>query len=234
MSNVLVVDDDVAIATLLADHLELAGHAVRVVHDGSQALKGQRANPASLLLLDVMLPKMSGLDLCRTIRNDAGPQPLILMLTARTTEEDSILGYEVGADDYIRKPFGVRELMARVQATLRVAERAASPSDRERRSAIVRGPLVIDPEARTVRVGSARIRLTPKEFDLLVHLAQRSGTAFSRERLLEDVWGYAHAGYARTIDSHITRVRKKLAEGGLPGNVLQAVHGIGYAFRETA
>jgi DNA-binding response OmpR family regulator len=234
MARVLVVEDDIPIATLLKDHLDRAGHAVRVVHDGREAIEAHHLERADLILLDLMLPSMSGFDVCRAIRMEAHAQPLILMLTARVAEEDSILGYELGADDYVRKPFGVRELMARIEAMLRLVERhrtatQLAPTD----APVVHGRLRLDALGRSALVDETALRLTPMEFDMLLYLARRSGTVLSREQLLGDVWGYTHAGYMRTVDSHVTRVRRKLAEAGLTADVLRTVHGVGYVFQAS-
>jgi DNA-binding response OmpR family regulator len=232
MAQVLIVEDDVPIATLLADHLSRAGHEVRVVHEGPAALASHAEVPAELIVLDVMLPGLSGHDVCRELRSGSASQPIILMLTAKAAEEDSVLGFELGADDYVKKPFGVRELMARVEAMLRLVRRQRLP--RADASAIVEHcALAIDPESRRVHVGGRAVELTPMEFDMLLYLARRPAIVLAREELLTEVWGYGHAGYVRTVDSHVTRVRKKLSAAGLRADVLRTVHGRGYAFEPT-
>jgi DNA-binding response OmpR family regulator len=233
MARVLVVDDDVPIATLLEDHLERAGHTVRVVHDGHRAIEAHRVERADLILLDLMLPSVSGFDVCRAIRSESHSQPLILMVTARVTEEDSILGYELGADDYVRKPFGVRELMARIEAMLRLVDRHRFPTQLAPTD-MVCGRLRMNAPGRRALVDDTPLHLTPMEFDMLFYLASRPGIVVPREQLLADVWGYTHTGYMRTVDSHVTRVRRKLAELGLNGEVLRTVHGIGYMFQTSA
>jgi DNA-binding response OmpR family regulator len=150
---------------------------------------------------------------------------VILMLTARSGEEDAVAGFEAGADDYVRKPFGVAELVRRVDALLALASRTRAVEP-----AISVGTLRIDLASRAVTVSGSEVRLTPKELDLLVHLAQRPGRVIEREELLADVWGYRHAGYARTVDSHVTRIRKKLAAAGLARDPIATVHGVGYRF----
>ena len=221
-----MVEDEAPIATLVADHLTRLGHRVAIARDGDEALARHAVEPADLIVLDVMLPVRDGIEVCARIRRGGGAQPVILMLTARSGEDDAVAGFEAGADDYVRKPFGLAELARRVEALLSLASRAAAPG----RSALAVGGLRIDLEAHTVRVGETDVRLTPKELDLLAHLAQRPGVVIEREELLAEVWGYRHAGYARTVDSHVTRVRKKLAAAGLRVDPIATVHGVGYRF----
>ncbi|UJR79946.1 DNA-binding response regulator in two-component regulatory system with KdpD [Sandaracinus amylolyticus] len=233
VASILVVEDEGPIATLVADHLQRAGHRVAIARDGDEALERHAADPADLLVLDVMLPRRSGLEVCGAIRRGGGAQPVVLMLTARSGEEDAVAGFEAGADDYVRKPFGVAELVRRVGALLALAGRPRAPAPA---STIEIAGMRIDLVSRSVRVRSGEARLTPKEFDLLVHLAQHPGHVLEREDLLVEVWGYRHAGYARTVDSHVTRVRKKLAAAGLAYDPITTVHGVGYRFepREDA
>jgi len=229
MAEVLVVEDDEAIATLVADHLIHAGHAVRVVHDGHQALRAASA-AVDLIVLDLMLPGISGIEICKSIRNSATVQPIILMLTAKTSEADVLLGYDAGADDYVRKPFGVRELLARIEALLRLARRQDGESD----ARLVFGDVVIDPGPRRVCVNDVEVKMTRMEFDLILYLARRPGIVISREQLLGDVWGYQHVGYARTVDSHVTRVRRKLKTAGLAHALIETVHANGYRLVDSA
>ena len=224
VASILIVEDDVAIATLVADHLTRSHHDVHVVHDGEAALASYYETRHALLVLDVMLPKKTGLEVCADIRASGASQPVVLMLTARGGEQDAVAGFEAGADDYVRKPFGVGELVRRVEALLALAARR-SPAPNTR---VVMGELAIDQRAREVRVADAVVHLTPKELDLLIYLAAHPGVVLEREALLSEVWGYSHAGYARTVDSHVTRVRKKLAAAGLPGELIVTVHGVGY------
>lgn len=228
MARVMVVEDETPIATLVADHLVRVGHRVRVARDGEEALALWDAEPADLIVLDVMLPKRSGIEVCTQIRRARGAQPVILMLTARSGEEDAVAGFEAGADDYVRKPFGLAELAHRVEALLALATRTAKAPPAG--AALEIDALRIDLLARAVRVGETEVRLTPKELDLLVHLAQRPARVLEREELLAEVWGYRHAGYARTVDSHVTRVRKKLSSAGLAWDPITTVHGVGYRF----
>jgi two-component system, OmpR family, phosphate regulon response regulator PhoB len=232
VASILVVEDEGPIATLVGDHLRRAGHRVVIAHDGDEALARHGAEPADLVVLDVMLPRRSGLEVCEAIRRSPGPQPVVLMLTARGGEQDAVAGFEAGADDYVRKPFGVAELVRRVGALLALAGRP--PVAAAVRSVISTGPLRIDVDARAVSVSGAEVRLTPKELDLLVHLAQRPSQVLGRESLLVEVWGYQHSGYARTVDSHVTRIRKKLGAAGLAGEAIVTVHGVGYRFDPPA
>lgn len=225
MASILIVEDDIAIARLVADHLQRAGHVVDVVHDGGAALLRARASRPTLMLLDVMLPGASGIEVCAEVRTWGPPQPVIVMLTARSSEDDAVEAFESGADDYVRKPFGVAELVRRVEALLGLSRRAPVSV-----SVMRLGAMEIDRAARQVTVGGASVRLTPKELDLLVHLAERPGNVLDRDSLLAEVWGYSHAGYARTVDSHVTRIRKKLAAAGLSPEPIATVHGVGYRF----
>jgi DNA-binding response OmpR family regulator len=198
-------------------------------HDGDEAVRALLVEPPALVILDLMVPGRSGLDVCREIRARLGPQPVVLMLTARIAEEDAVLGFDVGADDYVRKPFRVAELMARIGALLRrTAEHPGAPPATS--AAAHRAGLAIDAAARRASVAGREVRLTPMEFDLLCHLARCPGQVLSRRQLLEEVWGYQHEGYARTIDTHVTRLRRKLAAAGLAGDPIATVHGRGYRF----
>lgn len=235
MASILVVDDEAPIAGLLSDHLARRGHAVTIASDGDEALArlglGEHAEPRAtlpdLVVLDVMLPSKSGLEVCAALR--AAPlarQPVVLVLTAKRDEADAVAGFEAGADDYVRKPFGVAELVRRIEALLALAGRAPVATPRAT-------GLHIDTRARTVHVDGREVHLTPKEHDLLVHFASHRGEVLDRERLLVEVWGYSHAGYARTVDSHVTRVRKKLEAAGLSRDPIATVHGVGYRFEDA-
>jgi DNA-binding response OmpR family regulator len=238
MATILVVEDEKDLCNLIRSHLEGEGHTVYQAFDGLNALHQVELYPPHLVILDWMLPGLDGLAVCRQIRqNHLMP---ILMLTARSEEVDRVLGLEVGADDYVVKPFGMRELLARVRAILRrvaLDTRAPMPghqaADAGANSAlptpepIVRGSLFIDLARHSVAIEGAEIEVTPKEFDLLVLLASYPGRAFSREFLLEQIWGYEYDGLDRTVDTQITRLRKKL---GPLSEKLVTVWGVGYRF----
>jgi len=239
MSTILVVEDDVALCDLLRTHLEAEGHRVLQAYDGPAALAAVEQYQPHLILLDWMLPSMDGLAVCRRVR-EKHLTPII-MLTARTEEVDQVLGLEVGADDYISKPFSIRQLLARVRAILRRVEfdsqQPGSPdlSPGERSSPLpgvapplVRGPLHIYPTERSVRLHGQEIELTPKEYDLLALLTSHPGWVFKREILLQQIWGDSYEGFDRTIDNHITRLRKKL---GAVGEQIETVWGVGYRFK---
>jgi DNA-binding response OmpR family regulator len=218
----LIVEDEPDIRDLLAFHLEREGYHVTRSRTGPDALRQVRARPPDLILLDLMLPELGGLDVCRRLRQDPRTASVpIVMLTARGEEVDRILGLELGADDYIVKPFSPKEVVARVRAVLRRA------GARDGAATIVSGRLVIDPDRHTVQVDAAAIELTPKEFDLLRALAEARGRVLSREFLLDRVWGYASAGEieSRTVDVHVRRLRMKLGD---EGQRITTVKGVGY------
>jgi DNA-binding response OmpR family regulator len=227
--HVLVVDDDRHIAELVELHLEREGFRVSTAPDGNRALEIIAKDPPALVVLDVMLPGKSGFEVCQAIRRrpQGEPQPVILLLTARAEEADAVTGLEVGADDYVRKPFGINELVSRIKALLRLARRDASAAAAR---PISRGPLTIDRSRHSVTFAGNAIVLTATEFNLLHHLASNPGMVLSREHLLRTVWGYSHDGYQRTVDSHITRVRKKLEQAGAASSLIATVHGVGYRF----
>ncbi|MEW6771213.1 MAG: response regulator transcription factor [Bacillota bacterium] len=227
MPLVLVVDDEEHIRTLLRFSLEREGFQVVTAGDGAEGLKLARTRRPDLIILDVMLPEKSGLEFCKAVRADQELQEIpVIMLSARGTEMDRVLGLETGADDYVTKPFSVRELVARVRAHLR----RKPPS--EEKSRLVFGELVIDRERLSVSWGESRQTLTPKEFELLYFLASHPGRVFSREHLLDKIWGFDFPGGSRTVDVHIRYIRHKLEQ--LPGAppLIETVRGVGYRFRE--
>jgi DNA-binding response OmpR family regulator len=223
--RVLVVDDERAIAESVAVRLRAEGFAVDVAFDGPSAVAKARATRPDLVVLDVMLPGFDGLEVCRRIQADR-PVP-VLMLTARDDETDLLVGLAVGADDYLTKPFSVRELAARVHALLRRVEKLAQPATAA--LPIEVGDLEINQAERRVRRAGVEAHLTPTEFDLLVHLASRPRTVVPRERLLADVWGWADASGTRTVDSHVKALRRKLG-----ADLIRTVHGVGYALEVPA
>jgi DNA-binding response OmpR family regulator len=223
--RVLVVEDERTIAESVAARLRAEGFAVQIVGDGPSAVEAVgRARP-DLVVLDIMLPGLDGLEVCRLIQADR-PVP-VLMLTARDDETDLLVGLAVGADDYLTKPFSMRELAARVHALLRRFHRAAG--ERDRAPTIRLGDLEINQAERRVRRAGIEAHLTPTEFDLLVHLAGRPRTVLARERLLAEVWGWADGCGTRTVDSHIKALRRKLG-----ADLIRTVHGVGYALEVAA
>jgi len=222
--EILVVEDEPDIRNLVVFHLAREGYRCRTASTGAQALAEVRARRPDLVVLDLMLPEVDGLDVCRRLR--AGPDTArlpIIMLTAKTDEVDRVVGLEIGADDYVAKPFSPKELVARVRAVLR----RSRPRDD---AAVLRaGDITLDPGRHAVEVHGARVDLTPKEFDLLQALMDASGRVLSREYLLDRVWGYARAGEieSRTVDVHVRRVRAKL---GAEGRRVATVKGVGYRF----
>ncbi len=217
--TVLVVEDESSIASFVAAYLKNAGYNVRTTASGNDALRLVDSEKPSLVVLDLMLPDIDGVEVCKRIRQQ-GDLP-VLMLTARDEDVDKIIGLEVGADDYMTKPFNPRELVARVRAILR----RAAPERAERQSAIIRhGELTVDAGRREVRVGDTEVQLAPKEFDLLWELLDHRGLVLTRDQLLERVWGYTFAGDTRTVDVHVRQLRRKLGDA----SPIVTVWGVGY------
>ncbi|MCL6416570.1 response regulator transcription factor [Aestuariirhabdus sp. Z084] len=230
--RILVIEDDPDINKLVAMSLADANHNVDCCNDGAEGLQRALQHDYALLVLDLMLPGLDGLEVCRRLRAEQRTLP-ILMLTARDSEADRVVGLELGADDYLTKPFSVRELQARVKALLRRVEMLSQRSEPEALEIVI-GQLVIDQQRRRVTVGGQEVELTATEFDLLLYLARQPGKVFSRTELLDAVWGYQHSGYEHTVNSHINRLRNKLeAEPSDPRYVL-TVWGVGYKLCETA
>ena len=229
--NILVVEDEVDIQEIVSYNLEKAGFTVAAVDSGEAALELIRKELPDLVVLDLMLPGMDGLEVCRLLKQDAETRNLpILMLTARAEEVDRVVGLELGADDYVVKPFSARELTLRIQAILRrLAEGRDSAAEVLDPDAMTFGPLTIDRAAHRVTVDGDVLALTSTEFSLLATLAERRGRVQSREELLNTVWGYDYAGYGRTVDTHIRRLREKL---GGAGEMVETVRGVGYRFME--
>ena len=230
--RILVVEDDPDICHLLEIHLKDNAYQVDVVNNGIDGLNRASNHDYQLIVLDLMLPGLDGLEVCRNLRGQSNSIP-ILMLTAKSTELDRVLGLELGADDYLIKPFSILELQARVKAILRRSEIVAADGGKTPDERIESGALVIDLVRRGVHIDAQPVELTAKEFDLLLHFARHPGRVFSRGQLLDQVWGYSHAGYEHTVNSHINRLRKKIGSG--PGRVqyIETVWGVGYRFRES-
>jgi DNA-binding response OmpR family regulator len=219
--TILVVEDEASIADAVATRLRSEGFAVAIAADGPSGVDQCRSLRPDLVVLDLMLPGLDGLEVCREIQRDR-PVP-VLMLTARDSETDLVVGLAVGADDYLTKPFSSRELVARVHALLRRVERRPGTAAQT----VVLGPLTIDLESRRVHLDAEQVHLTPTEFDLLAHLAARPTRVFTREQLLTEVWGYHDGAGARTVDSHVRALRRKLGN-----DIVRTVHGVGYAAGE--
>jgi DNA-binding response OmpR family regulator len=234
MKRILVAEDQTDIRDLLALNLKNAGYDVTAVADGLAALASENARAHDLLILDLMMPGMDGLDLCKHLRARAINTP-ILMLTAKSTELDRVLGLELGADDYLTKPFSLAELLARVKALLRRAEllRVAQAAAHAPASTIKIGELEISPVKRQVWVRGRALDFTALEFDLLLHFAQAPGHVFSRTQLLDAVWGYTHDGYEHTVTTHINRLRAKIETDPLRPELILTVRGAGYKMREA-
>jgi len=217
--TVLVVEDEVSIASFVSLYLKNAGYGVKAVSSGADALAQIEAEQPALIVLDLMLPDMDGIEVCRRVRQRRDIP--ILMLTARDEDVDKIIGLEVGADDYMTKPFNPRELVARVKSILR----RSSPSRRDAESAqLVHGDLRVDSGRREAHVGDEEIQLAPKEFDLLWELLDHRGLVLTRDQLLERVWGYTFAGDTRTVDVHVRQLRRKLGDA----SPIVTVWGVGY------
>jgi DNA-binding response OmpR family regulator len=221
--TIAIVEDEPLIAESLASRLRAEGFTVEVAVDGPGGVELCRRTRPDLVLLDLMLPGFDGIEACRRIQAER-PVP-VLMLTARDSETDVLVGLGIGADDYMTKPFSPREVVARVHALLRRVERARTPEEESAPQRV--GGLQIDPATRRVELDGRRIELTPTEFDLLLHLARRPGVVFTRDQLLGDVWNYADASGARTVDSHVAGLRRKLGAG-----VIRTARGSGYALEE--
>jgi len=229
--KILVVEDNQDLARLLDLHLRDLSYDVDLAFDGAAGWAQIKKNTYDLIILDLMLPGIDGLEICRRIRT----QPIytaILMLTSKSTELDRVLGLEMGADDYVTKPFSIRELMARVKAIFRRIDKLQSENRSERPAVIRAGDLMIDPDRRKVSLNDKTIDLTAKEFDLLLHFARHAGRVFSRAQLLDTVWGYGHDGYEHTVNSHINRLRAKIEKNPAQPEYVLTVWGIGYKFAE--
>ena len=232
-SHILLVEDDSAIAELVKLHLADLCEELTVAHDGHHGMRLAMERDWALIVLDLRLPGPDGLAICRAVRRERPWQP-VMMLSAKSTEFDRVLGLESGADDYLPKPFGVLELTARVRAILRRIGNLSKRRDAHSRCAdgFVAGPFAIDPGRREVRKGGHVIDLTAREFDLLEHMARNPGRVFSRPELLDTVWGYGYEGYEHTVNSHINRLRAKIEQDPPRPEVIVTVWGVGYKFAD--
>ena len=237
-AQILVAEDQPDIRDLLVMNLRQAGHEVTAVADGVAALASQNEQASDLLILDLMMPGLDGLEVCKALRARGRSTP-ILMLTAKSTELDRVLGLELGADDYLTKPFSLAELLARVKALLRraemlrVAQSGSGASGQASASTLRNGDLEILPVKRQVRFRQQLLDFTALEFDLLLHFAQHPGHVFSRGQLLGAVWGYTHDGYEHTVTTHINRLRAKLEVDPMRPQLILTVRGAGYKMREA-
>ena len=231
MSRVLVVDDEPAIVTLLQYNLEQADYQVVTAIDGEQALNLALHEKFDVILLDLMLPKMDGVEVTKRLRQEKVKTPII-MITAKTSEFDTVFGLELGADDYITKPFSPREVIARMKAVVRRYHEEeptdAVPSQQGHRLQV--GDLTIDQDKFQVKRGNQAIELTPKEFELLLFFAKRPGKVWSREQLLEGVWGFDYSGQTRMVDIHVSHLREKIEQDSKHPTLLKTVRGFGYTF----
>jgi DNA-binding response OmpR family regulator len=228
-NKVLLVEDDRNLQEAIRYNLVAEGYEVLVTGNGDVALDMARNQQPDLLILDIMLPGMSGTDICHTLRKD-GSTAAIIMLTARDSEKDRIVGLELGADDYVVKPFSMRELLARVSAQLRRTTILNTITNTESRDVINTGSLHIDLAGRRVKLDEREIELRPREFDLLAFLAARPGRVYSRDQLLQEVWGFDYAGDTRTVDVHVRWLRMKIEADPSSPVRLQTVRGVGYRF----
>jgi len=223
--RILIVEDESSLADSVRYNLEREGYLVSVAVDGRQALERFRAEPPALVILDLMLPEVSGLDLCRAIRAESAVP--IIMVTAKDSEADKVAGLELGADDYVTKPFSVRELVSRVRAHLR---RAAMSPEAKAGDVLAAGPVEMDVVRHEVRVAGAVVAFRPKEFELLEAFLRRTGRLLTREFLIDEVWGTDYVGDTKTLDVHVKRVRQKIEDDPHDPVHLVTVRGLGYKF----
>jgi DNA-binding response OmpR family regulator len=229
--TILVVEDNQELARLLEIHLRDLSYEVELAFDGDAGLAKTEAKKYDLIILDIMLPGPDGLEICRRVRSKDTYTP-ILILTSRASELDRVLGLEMGADDYVTKPFSIRELLARVKAIFRRVDELKSERQQGKHAIVKTKNLLIDPERRHVSLKGKTVDLTAKEFDLLHHFAKHPGKVFSRSQLLDVVWGYGHDGYEHTVNSHINRLRAKIEDNPSQPEYILTVWGVGYKFAD--
>ena len=229
--KVLIIEDDVNISELVAIHLRDLDFDVDFAYDGKEGLLKANSNSYQIIILDIMLPLMDGFEVCRRIRQDQNNTP-ILMLTSKSEEIDKVVGLELGADDYLTKPFSVRELIARIKAILRRSEITRNTSNTT--VALNFDDLKINKDKRVTTIKGSRVELSPKEFDLLYLLCSNPGVTYSREQLLNEVWGYEFSGYEHTVNSHINRLRAKIEANMNEPEYILTTWGVGYRFSEKA
>lgn len=229
--RILIIEDNADLARLLALNLRDLSYEVDLAGDGSGGLAKAERTIYDLIVLDVMLPGLDGLEICRRLREKAAYVP-ILMLTSRSSETDRVVGLEMGADDYVTKPFSIVELLARIKAIFRRVEQLRQNCAPSALGRIASGDLVVDPARRTVTLRGNPVTLTAKEFDLLLYFAGSAGRVFTRSHLLDAVWGYGHDGYEHTVNSHINRLRAKIEADPAHPRYILTVWGVGYKFTE--
>jgi len=230
--RILVIEDNPDLARLLELHLKDLNYRVNLAFDGIKGFEKAESGDYDLVILDLMLPGLDGIEICRRLRSKPGYTP-ILMLTSKSSELDRVLGLEMGADDYVTKPFSVPELMARVKALFRRIDEFKKKNSTETQQIIHIQDMTIDLEKRKVLLKNNSIDLTTKEFDLLVHFARHPGRVYTRAQLLDQVWGYGHDGYEHTVNSHINRLRTKIEENPAQPRYILTVWGVGYKFAES-
>lgn len=230
--NALIIEDDADIASLVALHLKDIDCRTEIVANGKAGLEAFERGQFDLVVLDLMLPGMDGLSICREIRASSTYVP-ILILTAKSSELDRVLGLELGADDYLTKPFSIPELLARIKALFRRVEALSQKATAQPQQEVIEvGDLKLDVTKHKVWVGEAEVDLTAREFDLLYHFAQHPGFVYNRSQLLDQVWGYNHEGYEHTVNTHINRLRAKIEQDPAKPKYIQTVWGVGYKFRD--
>ncbi len=229
--SILIIEDNRELARLLEMHLRDLSFKVDIALDGVTGVKKAEADTYHLVILDIMLPGLDGLEICKRLRSNSSYVP-ILMLTSKSSEMDRVVGLELGADDYVTKPFSIMELMARVKAIMRRVDSMKNHEEETVPEHIRAGEMVIDIEKRSVTLKGNTVDVTMKEFDLLLHFAQHPGRVYTRAQLLDYVWGYSHEGYEHTVNSHINRLRSKIEEDPAQPRYILTVWGVGYKFAE--
>lgn len=230
--KILIIEDNRDLAHLLESHLRDLAFQVDLSFDGVAGLAKANSDNYDLVILDLMLPGLGGIEICQRLRRKSSYVP-ILMLTAKSSEMDRVVGLEVGADDYVTKPFSIRELLARVKAIFRRVDELTDGTKQESQAVIRSGDLVIDPIKRSAHIEDRAVDLTAKEFDLLLHFARNPGKVYTRSQLLDTVWGYGHEGYEHTVNSHINRLRAKIEEDPAHPAYVLTVWGVGYKFIDS-
>lgn len=229
--KILIIEDNRDLARLVESHLKDLAYEVDIAFDGSSGFARADSGNYDLVILDLMLPDLDGIEICRLLRRKSTYVP-ILILTARSSETDRVVGLEIGADDYVTKPFSIRELLARVKAILRRVEELTAGTRADVPAVIQAGYIEIDPEKRSATLEGKPVDLTAKEFDLLLHFASNPGKVYTRSQLLDAVWGYGHDGYEHTVNSHINRLRAKIEKDPAHPVFIKTIWGVGYKFTD--